>query len=326
MSSGRRALPVFLMVATLASAGVACGARSGDEENVDLDQTRSSSVVLDIPGRVQWPNDGGYCGETSIQSIGLYYGAWISQAVARDAAGGELLLGDNAEAALRRLHFTYDVWKGRKDHDQFEDFSVWLKGHLVDRHPTIFSAYLSDANDDPDYDHIMPAIGIAWRRRDRYDGDDVLTFHNNFGSQLRRRFKSLSASRKKCNSDSSEGGCIPKDVDYGTAVLGFVDPHGVTLPTRLTVAQRSEPNVSRGEAPIAMFGAVHVSKLSAGASYALLRYDAVDAVPEKGSAADYLSSRYDARVDFVADGDQWVYADPESFSSAGVRYYRCVPR
>lgn len=319
----RRVLPfVFLAVS---AGGAACASEQSASVS-EADQTRTSSVVLDIPTRIQWPNDGGYCGETSIQSIGLYYGAWISQAVARDVAGGEVLLGDNEEDALDRLHFSYDVWKGKKDHDQFEAFSVWLKGHLADRHPTIFTVYLSDANDDPDYDHIMPAIGIDWRHRDRYDGDDVLTFHNNFGSQLRRSFKSLGASRKKCDSDSAEGGCIPKDVDYGTAILGFEDEDGVTLPTRLTVERNSEPNVSRGERPVALRGTVHVSKLSSGKAYALLRYDDVDAVPEKGSAEDYLSSRYDARVDFVADGETWVHADPDPFASDGVRYYRCVAR
>jgi hypothetical protein len=39
----------------------------------------SNTVKLDIPVRLQWENDHGYCGETSIQSCALYYGNYISQ-------------------------------------------------------------------------------------------------------------------------------------------------------------------------------------------------------------------------------------------------------
>lgn len=46
------------------------------------------SVQLDMPPRLQWPNNNGYCGETSLQMAGLYYGAWISQYAARAAGGG----------------------------------------------------------------------------------------------------------------------------------------------------------------------------------------------------------------------------------------------
>ena len=38
-----------------------------------------ASTQLDIPPRHQWDNYNGYCGECSIQQIGLYYGMYVSQ-------------------------------------------------------------------------------------------------------------------------------------------------------------------------------------------------------------------------------------------------------
>jgi hypothetical protein len=31
------------------------------------------TLLLDIPPRLQWKNDSGYCGETAVQSIGMSY-------------------------------------------------------------------------------------------------------------------------------------------------------------------------------------------------------------------------------------------------------------
>ncbi len=315
-----------LFAVALLATPISCSTSSSAPFEDEAAQRETTSVLLDIPSRIQWPNDHGYCGETSIQSIALYYGAWISQAVVRDVAGSEVLLGDNETKALDKLNFEFDDWKRKKDEDQFEDFAVWLKGHLADGHPTIFTVYLTDGTNDDDYDHIMPAIGIESRHGKKYDGDDVLTFHNNFGDELRRTFKSLSASRKKCGFDSSEGGCIPKDVDYGTAVTGIVDKRHVTLPTRLVVSSNSEPNVSKHEASVAMRGTVTVSQLTAGKSYALLRYGDADDVPRDQSAKDFLDSKYESRVDFVASGEEWTYTDPKTFRSDGVVFYRTVPR
>jgi hypothetical protein len=31
------------------------------------------TILLDIPPRLQWHNGNGYCGETSVQSIGMFF-------------------------------------------------------------------------------------------------------------------------------------------------------------------------------------------------------------------------------------------------------------
>ncbi|CAF1530475.1 unnamed protein product [Rotaria sordida] len=46
------------------------------------------TVLLDISPRFQWDHGNGYCGEVSLQCIGLYYGAWISQGLIRDINKG----------------------------------------------------------------------------------------------------------------------------------------------------------------------------------------------------------------------------------------------
>ncbi|CAF4311410.1 unnamed protein product, partial [Adineta steineri] len=57
-----------------------------------IETITKKTILLNIPPRLQWANDNGYCGETALQSIGLYYGAWISQKLIRDINKGEYLL------------------------------------------------------------------------------------------------------------------------------------------------------------------------------------------------------------------------------------------
>jgi hypothetical protein len=41
-----------------------------DEES---ETPSKQTLLLDIPSRLQWTNDNGYCGETAVQSIGMSY-------------------------------------------------------------------------------------------------------------------------------------------------------------------------------------------------------------------------------------------------------------
>ena len=284
------------------------------------------SAQLDIPPRQQWENDSGYCGETSIQAIGLYYGAWISQQVARRAAGGELLIGVNDESALRALHLAHTTWDSDAPSPQFESFVAWVKSHLEQRVPVVYAIYLTDGVDDPDYDHIVPATGIAATAASGYAAADTLISSDNFGHRIERSVGGLAGTRSSCKSSSTQGGCVPRDVDYGFAITGITDARSATLPVRITVPVDHEPNVSVGEPAVPMTASVSVSALQAGHNYALLRYDDYTKVPTDATAADFLASSYSHRVDFTADGTQWTYADPVSFPSSGATYYRCVPR
>jgi hypothetical protein len=281
---------------------------------------------LDIPPRDQWNNANGYCGETSIQSIALYYGAWVSENVVRTIAGGEVLLGTNATKPLDALHFTYTAWDSDAATPQFDAFLLWMTTNLAQGTPPFFAVYLTDGTNDPDYDHIVPAVGVTYASLTAYAGTDVLAYNDNFGGRITRAFSTLSATRSSCASSSTQGGCIPTDVDYGIAVTGIVDPGHATLPVSLSVAQSSEPNVSLDASAVPMTATVTVSGLTAGKAYALLRYDDYTQVPTSGAAADFLASSYTHRIDFTATGPGWTQADPTPFTSSGASVYRAVAR
>jgi hypothetical protein len=280
---------------------------------------------LPIPPRVQWNNSDGYCGETSIQSIALYYGTWASEELIRTLAGGtQVLIGTNSPQVLTALQFTFNEWDNSVAQPQFQGFFVWLKGNLALGYPGYFGAYLTDGNDDPDYDHIMPATGIAYTSLTTYDPSDVLTYNDNFGDQITRPASMLSATRASCAYSSTQGGCIPQNVDFGIAVTGIVDPQHVTFPVSITVASSSEPNVSTGDSPVAMNATVTVSGLAAGSKYSLLRYDDYTTVPAGGTSAAFASSPFTHKTDFTATAGTWTLADPDTFQSDGSATYRCI--
>lgn len=74
------------------------------------------SNPLNIHMRLQWPNAGGYCGETSAQVTALLNGAWVSQGAWCAAGGGpsssagQLLLSANLEDALTVMGLTWKRW------------------------------------------------------------------------------------------------------------------------------------------------------------------------------------------------------------------------
>ncbi|CAF1148962.1 unnamed protein product [Didymodactylos carnosus] len=289
--------------------------------------SRTIKVVLDIPPRKQWKNGHGYCGETSIQAIGLYYGSWVSQHIVRQIFGGEVLIGFGTDKrTLKTLLFTYNEWNYNKEKQpHYKQYCVWLKQNLIKKHPCITTVYLKDDDDDKDYDHIMPVIGIEYQTKDAYDGNDVLYFHNLFDNRvIQRRLDAMGSTRKSCKKDLYEGGCIPKDVAYGLAVTGIIDNDHSTLPVRLSVNSWDEPNISRGAKTKLLQGTVVVSNLRPNQKYVLLRYDDYKVVPTSGNESKFLNSKYDYRYDFQANGDTWTFNDPNDIPSNGTIYYRCV--
>jgi hypothetical protein len=289
------------------------------------DAASPASRQLPIPPRQQWENGDGYCGEMSIQSIALYDGAWISEQVVRSVAGGELLLGVNETVALSRLHLDYSAWDSGAPQPQATGFLAWMKTQLQQGVPVIYAVYLTDGNNDPDYDHIVPAVGIDATTLGGYVATDELASNNNFGARIVAAMGSLPATRQTCANDTAHGGCVPRNVDYGVAVSGVTDLQHATLPVTMTVVGMSEPNVSLGASATQMTATVTVSGLTAGQSYTVLRYDDYRKVPTNSTAAQFLTSQFTHRTDFVATGTSWTFDDPTTFLSSGTTYYRAVP-
>jgi hypothetical protein len=99
---------------------------------------------------------------------------------------------------------------------------------------------------------------------------------------LARTFDLLSAadmSSTTCKTMFFDGGCVPWEVNYGTAVLGIVDSDHATLPVRLAVDGAIEPDVAAGQPPNTVHITVTVEDLQSGKNYVLLRYSDPTSVP-----------------------------------------------
>lgn len=264
----------------------------------------ATAISLGIPLRKQWEHGHGYCGETAIQAVALTYGAWISQRVVRQVAGGELLLGDNDEQALTTLRLMHITWTSSAS-AQADAFIKWMQQQIVARRPVIYAVYLA-GSDDPDYDHIVPAIGIDDIANEL--ANQKLVSSNNFGHRIALPFDRLAATRANCRRNQVAGGCIPAGKDYGVAITGIA---GTDRPVTIAVAGDREPNVSLGEAVVSMTATLTVRELAVGGHYTLQR-------------ADGVNGTYRDVVGFVADKTTWSTTD--AFPSDSATYYRCIAR
>ncbi|CAF1446889.1 unnamed protein product [Adineta steineri] len=300
-----------------------------------IETIMKKTVLLNIPPRLQWANDYGYCGETALQSIGLYYGAWISQKLIRDINKGEYLLqpvtsNDHREPlrTLTLLHFTYNEWDWiNSPQPQFQNFCHWMKRSILRRHPVIFGIFLRFMS-YKDYDHIVPAVGIQYQNEDQYDQHDKIIYHDLFDvEQIEKNLNEdeFGSTRETIDAKkNANDGCLPLNVDYGIAITGIVDEDCVTLPVHLSVSEWDEPNPTYHEDPKEMLGIVTVNNLTIGCFYALLRYSSYKSVPTRGDANAFLHSNFDERHEFMATSTDYGYEDPMAILSSGSVYYRCV--
>jgi len=278
------------------------------------------SRLLNIPGRLQWDNANGYCGETSIQMIGLYYGNYISQDFCRNVAGGEVLIGDeNGEAALNSFSFTYDEWDYNQTTPQYQNYLVWLKQELYHYHPVIITVYVQGMS-DPDYDHIIPAIGFSSADTSLFHNSDELMFNDCYDSTYyTRTFQSIWDTRSMTGNGATYEYCVPKNVDYGCAVTGIKDVLHETKPVHLSINRWDEPNVTLGEQAVMLHGTITIDSLVSGTKYALLRYNDYTTLPSSG----FKPLSASGAVYFIATGSSQTFTD--NFMSNTAVFFRCIP-
>ncbi len=290
---------------------------SGDDDASDDDSAAADpSTHLDIPPRLQWTHSNGYCGSCSVQSIGLFFGSYVSQDAVRNTIGDqEVLVAVNEDGVLDALRFEYERWDYNAPQPQYQDYLVWTKGHLHDRSPVILTVYVRGMHYEG-YDHILPAIGFQSTDTGTYHEDDEITFNSLFDlDSFTRSFGSFWDTRAMDGNCSTYDYCIPRDVNYGVAVTGILDDHGETYPIHLSIGSASEPSV---QAAVLFEGTLEITDLTAGADYVVLRYNDYEDVPAQG----FLSSSYDASTPFTATGS--VHTMTDSFMSDSVAIYRCV--
>ena len=277
------------------------------------------SCMLNIKPRIQWPNNNGYCGENSIQACGLYYGNYISEGLCRTVAGGELLLYVNDTTALEAFSFTYKEWNPNAATPQYMTYLNWVKQYLYNKQPVIIAVYVSGMT-DPDYDHIIPAVGFKATNVNTYTATDSLTYNSNFDTvPFTRVFSTLYATRAMAGNSAPFPYYIPKNVDYGVAVTGNKDPNHLTKPVHIDLDSNDEPNVSLGANPCVLKATLTADSLTPGQSYALLRYNNYQTVPSLSFSPAGASSV----VYFTATSTTKILAD--TFMSNTAVFYRCVP-
>lgn len=307
----------------------------------------------DLPVRVQWDGNYGYCGETSLIIAGLYYGQYMSQYDVRallthsGSQFDQLLLGINDKKAADLVHLGSETYETRVSSD---DYLTWIKKNIRKGYPVLIGLYINQLtmyNDpnpddgDPNYDHIVPAVGFTTHHDlddPTYYADDILHYTDDglwSGSEDHRfsaPFGPLQLTRveanqiyapiyslAKCESDHN---CI----DYAIAIKGVKDLHGDTLPVRITAnPDRESPPIADGSQerppahPIVL--TITVSDLEPGTPYNLYKYTRLDAVPESyfNANAASASSKWEIQIDSGS-----TYTFDEVIQSSDMAFYRAV--
>jgi len=307
-----------------------------------------------IPPRLQWEANFGYCGEVSLISAGLYYGQYLSQYDARAIAShntpqsryrSQLLLGINDHYAASQMHLNSIEWNYAAEKDT-DSFLKWVKENVLKGYPVAIGIYMNmyrfyhDKNPraGSDYDHIVPVFGIGSTHPltdGRYYTDDIVTFSDNglwhphdppyFFSY---EFGGFQASRKQAN---ARNGAIYSTADNGTnfgiAITGVKDTDHETVPVRVDTNVNYEiPAIKNGSnerpAPMPLVLTVTVSGLTPGVTYRLYRYNSFESVPDNHFNA-HAGQAYQSWTVQIASGDSWVMT--QDIASDEIGAYRAVP-
>jgi len=280
---------------------------------------KNFSVSNDIPPRLQWAANNGYCGEVSFANAGLYYGQYLSQFDIRDIASqkkaqnlttSQLLLGSNDAYAATQLHLNAITWKTANKQSS-SSFLTWVKSNVISKYPVIIGVYtnenrfygLTDVNaGDPDYDHIATVIGLSSKaplnNPATYYSDDLLQLSdhglwtgtsNNLPQYIFNfSFGSFQGTRQQANASTASVYTLPLgNTNYGVAITGVMDLDGSTVPVRLATSSNNEApsmkegsNTRPGSSPLTL--TITVSNLKPNVTYNLYRYNAAASVPNSG--------------------------------------------
>lgn len=300
-----------------------------------------AAVRNDIPARLQWNANFGYCGETSFISAGLYYGQWASQydvrAIASDGIPqnrqrSQLLLGGNAERAARVMHLEMVKWSGVSASPL--SFLGWVAQNVARHRPVIVGVYTNEYRfygktnpqaGDPSYDHIVPVVAA---------GNDRVTFSDNglWGPPRPYLFtypySTFARTRSQANARTAPQYSLPAGVrDYGIAIVGVADPAHETLPVRVATSVNYEKPKMRNHSTVRpkampLVLTVTVWGLSPGTDYTLYRYDRFSDVPDTGFNANAARASKHWSIRLTSGS---TFTVRERIMSDRVAVYRAVP-
>lgn len=154
----------------------------------------SKKYVFDsqLPDRLQWINNSGYCGEVSTQMALMKYGSYLSEYDIREIAAIATtnaqkkhfyLVGENDERASKLLKLKAVEWDNSVADSR--KYLAWCKQMVRKGHPVTITVYMNfwafygELDPDagfPDYDHIVSIAKIeSDYDDDEYHDDDVIT-------------------------------------------------------------------------------------------------------------------------------------------------------
>ena len=224
---------------------------------------------IDLPARLQWNANFGYCGETSLISAGLHFGQYTSQWTARALASpgipqyqerSQLLLGRNDRKAATSMKLAGRSFPTSRQRSS-EAFLRWAKARFLRGDVVILGVYDNPRklgepvrSADAEYDHIVPLVSVGSTRPlrpgpQRFSATDVLAFSDNglFSAGAYRPFffqyswgEFLRSRTEASSVDGPLYSLRDTPPNYGLAVSGVLDPEGVTVPVRLVSSLKGE--------------------------------------------------------------------------------------
>ena len=291
----------------------------------------ATDVMLNAPPRYMWgwgAGLSGYCGETSFQTNGIFWGEWISSEYVRNADGGnELLIAVNDAAAAKNLKMTYESWNYNAKNPQGANFIAWLRGHIDNGHVVAIGVFEKQPSGDEDYDHIVPVVGYQY---DSSSGATLGIYINDLYSSA-PRFISASTgvqTRKTCTQSSSPSQpytyCLPSAVDYGIAFTGIQDTAKETFRMTLQMPSWTEPDWGKEDKvnakPVNFTISASVKGLTSGKAYTILRFESYSTLP----TSKFISGPFTKRFDFTATAATMNFSNFDSFMSNSTIFYRTV--
>jgi hypothetical protein len=317
-------------------------------------QTSRYAAANDIPPRLQWMANHGYCGEVAIISAGLYYGQYASQYEARALASdglpqnegkSQLLLGGDDRRAARLMHLNALEWDTNAEQST-DDFLGWVKQNVVAGYPVVIGIYMNyyrfygihDPHAGAIYDHIVPVTGVASNHPlgdPAYDPSDTLTFSDSgvWSTDHSRPyvftygFGAFQRDREQANAKNGPIYSLDDRArNYGVAITGIADDNHETLPVRVaTNVDYERPAMKQGEtsrpASMPLVLTVTVSNLQSKATYNVYRYDAFTKVPD-GAFNAHAAAAAEHLV--LKDPQSPTYTFTEHIRSSDVAVYRVV--
>jgi hypothetical protein len=148
----------------------------------------------ELPPRLQWLHNDGYCGEVSTIAAGLKFGQYLSQYDLREIAALTPRNVQTSQSYLVGLNDIQTAGKIRLDATEYEysrdstteDYLVWIKNVTRSGFAVTMTIYMNQYRfygltnpeaGDVNYDHIVSIHSVESRYDDNeYHADDVLTF------------------------------------------------------------------------------------------------------------------------------------------------------